>query len=309
MRPTLVIALLWFIVSLASASVVKPDLVLPPVSNGLPGAGLKVAVSAPEYEGTGVHHMLYLPTDWTADWREKKRTWPVIVEYTGNKFPKAGSTGEVADAGLGFGISGGRFIWVVLPYVSVDHQHNENLWWGDTQATVDYAKKNIPRVCAEFGGDPGAVFLCGFSRGAIGVNYLGLYDGEVARLWRGFISHDHYDGLSEWKNTTWGSPLAQYRQGAVERLKRLNGRPVLVCHNAGDEPRTAALVDYLATNSSAAVFTFLKVDIKGIFCVFPNNLVPHPHTDRWLLVDSADRRMVWQWLDQTLQTSQPTQPR
>ena len=37
-------------------------------------------------------------------------------------------------------------------------------WWGDTEATVDYAKRNVPRIIKALGADPNAVFLCGFSR-------------------------------------------------------------------------------------------------------------------------------------------------
>ena len=53
-----------------------------------------------------------------------------------------------------------------------------------------------------------AVILCGFSRGAIGVNYIGLHDDQIAALWAGFITHDHYDGVLEWKGQAWGSPYA-----------------------------------------------------------------------------------------------------
>jgi hypothetical protein len=39
----------------------------------------------------------------------------VIVEYTGNKFPLGKGSGEVKDANLGYGMSGGRqFIWITL---------------------------------------------------------------------------------------------------------------------------------------------------------------------------------------------------
>jgi hypothetical protein len=309
MRYSTAITLLYLLSSLACALGENPALVLPPVSPGLPGAGLKVAVTAPEYAGTAVHHMLYLPPDWSPNWREKKRTWPVMVEYTGNKYPEAGSTGQVEDAGLGFGISRGRYIWIVMPYVSADHQRNEVTWWGDTKATVDYAKTNIPRLCAEYGGDPNAVFICGFSRGAIAVNYIGLHDDEVAKLWRGFISHDHYDGVLEWKGTTWGSPLAQYRKGALKRLNRLNGRPILVCQNGGDRELTITLEDYLASRVPPTDFTLVKVNVSAILGDFPNDIAPHPHTDRWLLKDSPERRVVWRWMEQALQTSPTTTPR
>ena len=275
------------------------ELELPAVSNGPPAAGRKVAVTAPEYAGTGVHHMLYLPPDWKPEWKKQGRSWPVIVEYTGNKAPSLGSTGRVEDAALGFGISGGRFIWAVLPYVSKNHDRNEVTWWGDEKATVAYAKTNVPRICAEFGGDARAVFICGFSRGAIGVNYLGLHDDEIARLWCGFISHDHYDGVWEWKGTTWGTPLDKYRSGAADRLRRLKGRPALVCQNGG----TRVIQEYLTGRLSSVEFTFLTVHTDDIFTKFPNELAMHSHTDRWLLKDSPDRQQVWAWVEHVLRRS------
>ena len=66
---------------------------------------------------------------------------------------------------------------------------NENLWFGDINATVSYAKTNIPRICREYGGDCSKVLLCGFSRGAVAVSFIGLYDDEIAKLWTGFYAH------------------------------------------------------------------------------------------------------------------------
>lgn len=264
-----------------------PDLV-----QTAPAAGKRVAVTAPEYVGTDVHHLLYLPIDWDANWKEMGKSWPVVVEYTGNKYPISGSTGEVEGAALGYGLCGGHFIWVVLPYVARDGKHNEVTWWGDEKATVDYAKVNVPRICADFGGDERSVLVCGFSRGAIGVNYIGLYDDEIADLWCGFVSHDHYDGVREWRGTDWGTPLADYRRGAAERLGRLKKRPALVCQNEG----TQDIQDYLGDRMSLEQFTFLDVPVAQIFPDIPNDMVIHPHTDRWLLKDSAARDRVEKWV-------------
>ena len=148
------------------------DLTLPPLTDQGPQPGKRAAVTAPEYAGTKVHHLIVLPDDWTPDWQVKGKRWPVIAEYTGNYFPASGSTGEVEGAALGYGLARGRAIWVVLPYVAKDRTKNERTWWGDIDATVGYAKANLPRICAEFGGDPKKVVLCGFSPGAIGVSFL-----------------------------------------------------------------------------------------------------------------------------------------
>jgi len=264
-----------------------------------PAAGRRVAVTPPEYEGTQVHHSLWLPADWDLAWQAAKKRWPVIVEYTGNLSPAHGSTGKVQDAGLGYGLSGGRFIWVVLPYVAADGMHNEVTWWGDVEATVDYAKKNVPRICGEFGGDPGKVLVCGFSRGAIGVNFIGLHDDEIAKLWCGFVSHDHYDGVKEWAGTSWGAPLDAYRRGARERLARLAGRPALVCEG-GSTARTKAWLD----SSGVAVthVTYLDVRIGEIFPRLPCEPAPgvvvtNGHTDRWPLVESADTATARAWVE------------
>lgn len=274
------------------------NLRLPPLENGSPSPGKRVVVTPPEYEGSAVHHLLYLPPDWEQDWKRTGRSWPVIVEYTGNRYPDSGSTGEVEDAALGYGLSGGKFIWIVLPFVASDHKHNEVTWWGDEQVTAEYAKRNVPRICKEYGGNPERVFICGFSRGAIAVNYIGLYDDEIAGLWCGFISHDHYDGVREWRGTEWGSPLQEYRRKATGRLKRLNGRPVLICQNGGIRKINEYLDDY----KDLADFTFLDVPVRKIFPEIPNPLFIHPHTDRWLFVDSRERRKAWRWMEKTLQS-------
>ena len=256
------------------------------------GPGKRVFVTTPEYIGTKVHHMLYLPPDWRAG---DGKNWPVIVEYTGNHYPRSGSTGKVEDAGLGYGIGAGQFIWVTLPFVGGDGE-NARTWWGDAATTVRYAKTNIPQICARYGGDPGNVLLCGFSRGAIAVNYIGLYDDEIAKLWAGFITHDHYDGVREWRGTSWGTPLDQYRDGTKRRLERLRGRSVLICQgNSAKDIR-----EYLRPHVDLAAFTFLDVPVGKIFPSFPNSLAIHPHTDRWLLLESPERVALRAWLDEVL---------
>jgi len=143
-----------------------------------PAAGKRVRQIAPEYEGTEVYHSLYLPTEWVPD-----GSYPVIVEYTGNYFPTSGSTGEIKDANLGYGMSGRKqYIWVCMPYVEERRKKNAVTWWGDKHATIDYCKINLPRICEQFGGNPDKVIICGFSRGAIGSSYIGLADDEISAL-------------------------------------------------------------------------------------------------------------------------------
>lgn len=278
---------------LLAACAQAADIPLPEFTDGKPSAGRRAIVTTPEYSGTRVRHVIALPDDWTPDWKARGRSWPVMVEYTGNYFPTSGSTGEVEGAGLGYGLMRGRTIWVVLPYVAKDGKGNERTWWGDVDATVRYAKTNVPRICAEFGGDPRKVALCGFSRGAIGVSFLGLHDDEIAGLWRAFWTHDHFDGAREWKGQEWGSPLARYREEAVARLRRLKGRPLLI---TGGGEETRRLLEPVAEKG----VTFLTVDMKALYGKFPNEAVPHPHTDRWPLRESEARRKAEQWLESAL---------
>jgi hypothetical protein len=281
-------------IPLASLALGQAPLTIPPVESGRPAAGKRVTVTAEEYQGTDVHHTLYLPRGWSSQQVESGTSWPVIIEYTGNHYADSNSTGLSEDAALGYGISGGQFIWAVLPCVSEDHQRNEVMWWGDRMATVDYARVNVPRICEEFGGDPAQVFLCGFSRGAIGVNLIGLHDDEMAELWCGLISHDNYDGIREWKGTDWGSPLRFYRHSALRRMKRLKGRPALVMFNGN----TAAVRRFVGHCVPVEEFSFLEVDVERILERSPRLNGIHPHTDRWLLEDSPERRAVWKWVAQ-----------
>ena len=275
------------------------DLVLPPLTSGKPQPGKRATVIAPEYAGTKVRHLIALPDDWTPDWKARGMSWPVIAEYTGNFFPTSGSTGEVEGAALGYGVSRGKAIWVVLPYVAKDHQKNERTWWGDIDATVGYAKTNIPRICAEFGGDPKKVVLCGFSRGAIGVSFLGLHDDDVAKLWCGLWAHDHFDGMLEWKGHAWGSPLARYREEASVRVHRLQGRPLLVSQ-AGAQTRR--FIDALAPSG----VTYLTVDMAAHFGTFPNELAKHPHNDRWPLRDGDATSVARTWFERVTATEKST---
>ena len=202
-------------------------LVIPKLSTGAPEAGKRVRVTPPEFKGTDVFHTLFLPKTWKEDGRKT----PIIFELTGNYHPPSGSTGEPEGGALGYCLSAGQYIWVSLPYISKDGTDNAVTWWGDEKKTVAYAKKYVPQIIKQYSADPNAVFLCGFSRGAIGVNFIGLHDDEVAKLWTAFVSHDHFDGIRAWGRTSWGSPLKKYRKESLARLKRVGNRPYLVSQN------------------------------------------------------------------------------
>ncbi|MFT4550790.1 MAG: hypothetical protein ACI9MB_004770 [Verrucomicrobiales bacterium] len=259
---------------------IEPDLVVPELSVGDPAAGLRVTQTHPEYLESDVYHVIYLPKDWEAGKR-----YPVIVEYAGNgpyknKFGDV-SSGKVEGSRLGYGLSGGRdFIWICLPYLNADADANVSQWWGDPPnhdpaATIGYCKKAVPWICEAYGGDPERVLLCGFSRGAIACNYLGLHDDEIAKLWCAFVPFSHYDGVRSWPY------LKSDRASAAERLARLAGRPQLIL-SEGDGGGATKL--YL----EGAAIDLAKVKIMGTG--FRN------HSDAWILRPSPARKAVRKWL-------------
>ncbi|MGB1125657.1 MAG: sulfatase-like hydrolase/transferase [Phycisphaeraceae bacterium] len=260
----------------------EPDLVTPAMVDAAPAAGKRVRQVAKEYEGTDVYHALYLPTDW-----KPGKTYPVIVEYTGNKFPPGQGSGEVKDANLGYGLTGGEgYIWVTMPYVQNGGKENAVTWWGDRQATIDYCKTNLPRICEQFGGDKNNLFICGFSRGAIACSYIGLADDEIASFWKGMITHDHFDG-----QRNWGYPEAE-RKNALKRLARLKGRPVLV---------SGVGAEYLKQHAHLADFTYIKPPVGEIFNI-PEGPVRHEHTDAWMHRESEARDKARAWLGTKVST-------
>jgi hypothetical protein len=256
---------------------VPPDLSPPPVTEGEPAPGKRVRQALPGYAATEVRHTLCLPADWEAGKR-----YPVIVEYAGNgPFKNAFGdvcTGRVEDCNLGYGINGGKgFLWVCLPYVSADRQRNQLQWWGDVEATAAYCKEAVPRICRDHGGNPSAVILAGFSRGAIACNYIGLHDDAIAALWRGFVCHSHYDGVRSW------GYAGDDRAAAAERLKRLKDRPQFVSHEgSAAETRT-----YLAAALPSGRFTFLDLPYRN-------------HTDAWVLRDIPERKALRAWVEGVL---------
>lgn len=254
----------------------EKDLETPEMLDGRPAPGKRVRQVAPEYQGTEVYHAVYLPVDW-----KPVGSYPVLVEYTGNRSPRHGSTGMVKDANLGYGLTGGKgFIWVTLPYIEKGRMKNALNWWGDRKATIDYCKTNLPRIVKGYGGDPQNVFICGFSRGAIATSYIGLADDEIASFWKGVITHDHFDG-----DRQWNYPQSD-RDSAMVRLARLKGRPVLACGIASG---------FLRGHPEIAKLTELNPPVAKIFSI-PEGKVIHEHTDRWMHRAGKDRGKARAWL-------------
>jgi hypothetical protein len=278
-----VILLLWLLAAQDTPpdlSTVPADLVTPAMVEGEPAAGARVKQTTPGWEGTTVHHALYLPRDWKAGGR-----YPVIVEYAGNGGYKNAfgdvSHGTVEGSNLGYGLTAGAgMIWVCLPFVQVFDEHKENAekWWGDVEETKAYCRKTVALLCDKYGGDPKKVVLAGFSRGAIGCNYIGLHDDEIATLWRGFFLYSQYDG----QQTSWGYEGAD-RASALERLKRLNGRPQWISM----ERSVDHLRDYVTSTGIEAPFTFQTIPFRN-------------HSDQWVLRDTPVRKAAREWLAKVL---------
>lgn len=261
----------------AALTDIQPDLATPPVSAGTPGPGKRVRQVNRDYAGSAVYHALYLPVDWTPDGH-----YPVIVEYAGNHY--GSSPGTVDGSNLGYGISGGReAIWVCLPFVDSTHRRNAITWWGDIDATVAYCREAVRTVCRDFGGDPAAVFLAGFSRGAVACNFIGLHDDDIAALWRGFICHSHYDGVREWEYT--GSD----RAAAAARLKRLGDRPQWISHEITADAGVSleATRRYLQAACPTGHFTFRELPFTE-------------HTDTWVLRALPEREALRAWFRQAM---------
>lgn len=255
----------------------KSDLVVPEVTDGKPEPGKRVRQVNPGFEAWKLAHVLYLPPEWKAGGQ-----YPVIVEYPGNggyqnKYGDRCS-GRPEDCKLGYGVSGGKgFIWVCLPFVDPKAKAVALNWWGDADATAAYCRQTVARMCEEFGGDPKAVILAGFSRGAIACGYIGLRDDATAKLWRAMIAHSHYDGVRRW-----GYPDDD-ADAARQRLARFKGRPQFVTHEQSVEDTRK----FLAGSESGVEATLRKLP-------YPN------HTDAWVLKDIPERAELRKWLADVL---------
>jgi hypothetical protein len=181
---------------------------------------------------------------------------------------------------MGYGLSGGKgWVWACLPFLNDAGSDLAITWWGDApshrpDSTLAFLKRAVPALCERFSGDPQRVILCGFSRGSIATNAIGLHDDAIAALWRGFVCYSHYDGV----NTGWpfaGADSASSRQ----RLARLNGRPQLIC---GEFP-LAGIRRYLESTGVTGDFTFLETGFRN-------------HNDAWLLRPSTARDTAREWL-------------
>ena len=266
---------------------IAPDVTPPPMTTGTPAPGVRVQQTTPvaPYIGTSVYHTLYLPTNW-----QPGHLYPVIVEYS----PNGGytdsygdtTTGNVQDDTMGYGLSGGTgYIWICMPTVGGSPLSNQTQWWGTVTGTAgsteDYCLKTIQYVCQNYGGDPSAVILTGYSRGGIACNYIGLYDANIADTWLAFMPHSGYDG----QYTTWPYSGAD-DVSALVRLQRLNGRAQ---HISQDTAETSPQSYLIGTGVNLSQFAFRTLPYVN-------------HTGAWPERAIQLRRDARYWLNQVVTT-------
>jgi hypothetical protein len=249
---------------------IPADLSVPPLSAGTPAAGQRTRLGL---------NVLYLPTDWQMTHR-----LPLLIELPGNGgYTNAAGdtcTGKPEDSCMGYGLSGGRgFIWLCVPFLAADGSSLALKWWGDApdydpQPTLRHLRASVKEMCEHFGADAQRVILCGFSRGAIAANYIGLHDAETASLWRGFLLCSHYDGVKKW-------PFPHSDgESALRRLQRLGTRPQFICGESENTDETAA---YLRPLLPQADITFTSTGFRN-------------HSDAWTLRPSPARDLAREWL-------------
>ncbi len=258
---------------------VAADLETPVMVNAEPAAGVRVKRRASHHAKERVYHSLYLPNDW-----DSMKKWPILIELPGNGGYRSQfgdeCSGRPEDACLGYGISAGEgFIWICCPFLNSKGSDLALTWWGDSPAyevgpTIEYLNDAIHDACENFGGDSERVILCGFSRGAIAVNYIGLHDEQIARRWKAFIVYSHYDGVRKWPYPN------SDRESAAVRLARLQDRPQFIC---GEGEQTMETESYLGPLVDSVNLTFASTGFRN-------------HSDRWTLRPSATRDQLRSWL-------------
>ncbi len=260
---------------------VAADLHVPEFSGDAPAAGKRVRLVHPNWEGTGVYAVLYLPTGW-----QPGKTFPVIAELPGNGGYRS-QFGDACDGTpegcrLGYGMSAGQgAIWLSLPFLNAAGDEVARKWWGVTsdrkpRTTVRHTIAMVEHVCREFGGDRSRVLLAGFSRGAIACNAIGLSDDSIAGLWCGMVLYSHYDGVLY---EAWTYPDASLESAAL-RLGRLKGRPQFVCHEGNGVAKTR---DYLEKTGVQGDFTFRATGFRN-------------HNAEWILRPCAARDALRRWM-------------
>jgi len=242
---------------------------VPDMVEGKPAPGRRVRYQLADDADNGIYCALYLPPDW-----EPGKRYPVIAEYPGNIFFSAKacwSTGRPEQCVMGYGFSSGiGAIWVSLPFVDRENGEIAEAGFGSNEGedTTNHAIDVINDLCANWGGDRNNLFLCGFSRGAIACGYIGLRNDQIAKLWKGFVACQHYDG-SRWRQSR--------MEEAVKRATRFAGKAIFQVDNS--QEKYQPVVD--ATDPSVK-WTWVK---SGL----------HFHSTAMFLDDRPSAKQLRQW--------------
>ncbi len=275
---------------------IEADLIVPELSAGEPRPGLRVKATLPAWNHTDVYHVLHLPENWNPD----GKPLPVLVEWAGNGDyeNKLGDTcnGRPEGCKLGYGLSAGQdFIWLCLPYLNSAGDKLATKWWGeppnyDPEPTLKYCRTAVDAICDDFHGDPSRVVLCGFSRGGLACNYLGLHDERTSKLWCGFLAYSHYDGVRNWPYPDCD------RESAAVRLQRLGTRPQFICAEGDGVEATREYLNSLELANVVHLdrLTFASTGFRN-------------HNDAWILRPSVARQAARHWLIATV-SLEPTFP-
>jgi hypothetical protein len=288
---------------------VPPDLVVPPLLGNAsapvaPAPGTRTYATLPGWPSpSAAYYSLYLPTDFSAT---RVPPFPVLIELPGNgpyESPYGDiSTGRPEQTFLGYGLTAGRgAVWAALPMLTAGGDFDQLTWWGcastapageppavtppgggcgaatNISASVRYIEAAVAHIVARYNGDASRVAIAGFSRGAIGVNYLGLADDRVAGLWRASVAYAHYDGQPE--DAGWPYPDAG-PPASFARLKRLGARPQYIVSELNVS--LAMTKPYIASSGLDVNATFASTG----FC---------NHNSAWALRPSPARNNLRAW--------------
>lgn len=264
------------------------DVLVPPLTTDDPAPGRWVRKTLPSHAGTAAYHCVHLPLDW-----QPGKKYPLLVGFPGNgpfrsRFGDR-SGGLPEDNPMGIGVSGGRgFVVLGLGYLDSRRKlQPTGNWWGDVQATIDYAKAAVRFACENYGADPEQVVLFGFSRSAIGASFIGLHDDTIAPLWRAILCYDGWESQADMTRNWYRQGQSSYNYdandfdgtGVARRFQRLAGRPLFVLGGRG------AVEELNATRH------------------WPVELLAKSHRNHhvsWALRDTAERAAVRAWLERVL---------
>ena len=268
-KATIVLVLLLFPLSSYANS---EALTFPEVEEGIPKPGKLVKVYLQEYPEA--YYVVFLPYNYT-----EGAKFPVIFESPANGYPRELPFYE--GLFLGYGISRGiDYILVSVPCVDTTGQILKSSWGKDPLSTVNFWLAVLHDLSAKFHIFEDRIILAGFSRGAVSTSYIGNYNNEIKSKWCAYFAYAHFDGCCQ---TCLGDP--------DKRIKRINGRKVLIAVGENDTAKKCSKEAYLKLKAYGFPATYIEHhDIHTDKCL---NLSHNPF---WILEDSEPAQKAREWL-------------